>query len=381
MQEITKQEVEEALGVASTLVRQNLKQFTYQCQNHSSVHNFYAPCENNQWTCGFWPGEVCLSYEYTKDPVFLYAASILCESFLDRIERKIEVDHHDLGFLYTPSCVSLYKLCGNERARKGALLAADQLISRFQRKGGFLQAWGPMGQKENYRFIIDCLMNLPLLYWATEQTGDGKYREIALMHTQTCLSNSFRMDGSTFHTFFMDPQTGGPERGETCQGYRFDSSWARGQAWGIYGLALGYRYTRDPKCLLQFELSASYFLSKLPLDLVPYWDLVFTNGEEPRDSSSASIVACGFLEMAKLLPSDRAIPYINWAKKLMKSLYTSYRVADASVSNGLVLHATYSKKSPFNTCTPEGVDECVSWGDYFYMEALIRLKGDWDTYW
>nr|WP_319474327.1 glycoside hydrolase family 88 protein [uncultured Sphaerochaeta sp.] len=381
MQEITQEAVQRALGEAVSQVRRNLPMFTYCCQNHSSVKNFYPPCDNNQWTCGFWPGEVCLAWEYAKDSVFLNAANILAESFLYRIENKIEVDHHDMGFLYTPSCVSLYKLDGNERAKRAALLAADQLLTRFQEKGSFIQAWGTMDEKENYRFIIDCLMNLPLLYWASEVTGDAKYRTIALLHTDTCLKYSFREDGSTFHTFFMDQENGEPLRGETCQGYRADSFWARGQAWSLYGLALSYRYTKDERCLKQFRESTSFFLSRLPEDLVPYWDLIFTEGDEPRDSSSASIAACGLLEMADLLDDTQADLYRSWAKKLIRSLYDSYRVTDPSYSNGLVLHGTYSKKSPYNTCTPEGVDECVSWGDYFYMEALTRLAGSWATYW
>ncbi len=381
MHEISDLAVQKALDGAVGQVLRNLPSFTYQCQNHSSVQNFYPPCENNQWTCGFWPGEICLSYEHTHNPVFLYAASILSESFLNRIEQKISVDHHDMGFLYTPSCVSLYKLSGNERARTAALLAAEQLITRFQEKGQFIQAWGAMGEKTNYRFIIDCLMNLPLLYWASEQTGDERYRTIAISHTKTCLAHSFRADGSTFHTFFMDPETGLGVRGETCQGYRADSSWARGQAWGIYGLALSYRYTRDEVCIEQFRKASAYFLSRLPSDLIPYWDLIFTEGDESRDSSSASIAACGFLEMAPFLDQEENAYYTSWAKALVYSLVSSYQVTDPARSNGLVLHGTYSKKSPYNTCTPEGVDECVSWGDYFFMEALARLKGAWVSYW
>ena len=131
-----------------------------------------------------------------------YAGLIQVESFLNRIRRKMEVDHHDMGFLYTPACVAAYRLTGNERAKEAAILAADQLPTRFQPKGGFLQAWGAMGEKDNYRYIIDCLMNLPLLYWASEVTGEAKYRDIALRHTDTCLTYSVRPDGSTFHTYF-----------------------------------------------------------------------------------------------------------------------------------------------------------------------------------
>lgn len=379
---ITPGEVAAALSAAAEQVGRNLPAFTYVCQNHSSVDNIYPPCPNNQWTCGFWPGEIWLAYEHTGDPVFQYAGLIQCESFLKRIEEKVEVDHHDMGFLYTPSCVAAYKLTGNERARRAAVLAADQLIRRFQPKGEFLQAWGEMGARENYRYIIDCLLNLPLLYWAGETTGDGKYRDIALKHTATCLKYSVRPDGSTYHTYFLDPATGEGDHGATCQGYRDDSSWARGQAWAVYGMALSYRYTRDPKCIETFRRVRQYYMERLPEDMIPYWDLIFTDGSgEPRDSSSAAIVACGLLEMAPFLPEDEAEACRADAERMMKSLTGHYAVKPGQGSNGLVLHGTYSKKSPYNTCTPEGVDECVSWGDYFYLEALTRLHRDWKPYW
>ena len=346
---ITSAQAVEALEKACGQVRKNLPDFTYTCQNHSSVGNIYPACDNVQWTCGFWPGEIWLAYEHSGDPVFQYAGLIQAESFLKRIRNKIEVDHHDMGFFYTPSCVAAYKLTGNERAKEAAVLAADQLLTRFQPKGGFLQAWGAMGEKGNYRYIIDCLMNLPLLYWASAVTGDQKYRKIALQHTDTCLKYSVREDGSTFHTFFLDPETGEGDHGATCQGYRDDSDWARGQAWAVYGM-------------------------------VPYWDMIFSDGSgEPRDSSSAAIVACGLLEMAPFLPEEEGDMYRDLAYRMVGSLVKNY--AAQPPSNGLLLHGTYSKKSPYNTCTPEGVDECVSWGDYFYMEALTRIAGKWDPYW
>ena len=206
-----------ALDRAVEQVRINLPLYTEKCQNHSSVDGIYPACENVQWTCGFWPGEVWLSYERTGDDAFRACAQTLVESFADRIERKIEVDHHDMGFLYSPSCVAAYKLTGSEQGKKAAILAADQLISRFQPKGEFIQAWGAMGAPENYRYIIDCLLNLPLLYWASEVTGDAKYADIAHRHITTCLANSFRADGSTYHTFFITPTerpaTGLPAKG------------------------------------------------------------------------------------------------------------------------------------------------------------------------
>ena len=370
-----------ALDEACDQVCINLPLYTDRCQNHSSVNNLYPACDNNQWTCGFWPGEVWLAYERTGEEAFKQSALTLVDSFAYRIDHKIEVDHHDMGFLYSPSCVAAYKLVGSEKARDAAIKAADQLISRFQEKGQFIQAWGEMGAPENYRYIIDCLLNLPLLYWATETTGDNKYADIAHRHITTCLANSFRPDGSTYHTFFMNPD-GTPSHGATCQGYKDDSFWARGQAWGVYGSVLSYRYTKNPEYLDTFRKALNFYLTRLPDDLVPYWDMIFTTGtEEPRDSSSAAIVACGLLEAAKYLPADEAAACDKLARQMMGSLVAHYAVHDHKPGAGQILHGTYSKKSPYNTCTPEGVDECTSWGDYFYMEALTRLTKDWQLYW
>lgn len=384
--ELKEEERINALDNAYKIISRNLPDYTYKCQNHSSTNGIYKAIGNTEWTTGFWPGELWLMYEYSKDEILASVGDIFVESFLKRIKEKISVDHHDMGFLYTPSCVAPWKLKQNAHAREAAILAANQLISRFQEKGQFIQAWGILGAKDNYRYIIDCLLNLPLLYWATEETGDQKYKEIALKHTATCLKNSFRPDYSTFHTFFMDPATGDPVRGETCQGYKADSSWARGQAWGVYGLALSYRYTKDRSYLDLFEHVAQYFLSRLPDDMIPYWDLIFSTGDEPRDSSSASIVACGFLEASesykKLGEYDKCIKYTSLAKELLAAVYDTCMVwPDDKETNGLVKHGTYSKKSPYNTCTPEGVDECVSWGDYYWLEALMRLSGEWKCYW
>ena len=379
---ISDEAVTAALDRTAAQVRRNLPEFTYACQNHSSIGNVYPACENNQWTCGFWPGEIWLAYEHTGDPAFREAGLIQVESFYNRIKNKIAVDHHDMGFLYSPSCVSAWMLTGSEKAKEAAVLAADQLITRFQTVGGFLQAWGAMGAAENYRYIIDCLMNLPLLYWATEMTGDKTYREIALRHTDTCLRYSFRSDGSTYHTYYLDPDTGSGVRGVTCQGYRDDSAWARGQAWAIYGAALSYRYTKDPRCMDHFHKALGYYLTRLPEDGIPYWDLILSDGSgEPRDSSSAAIAACGLLEMEPFLGEKDAEKCRELARRMVGSLAENYSVGCDSGSNGQLLHGTYSKKSPYNTCTPEGVDECVSWGDYFYMEALTRLNKAWKSYW
>ncbi|MCC8129170.1 MAG: glycoside hydrolase family 88 protein [Clostridiales bacterium] len=375
---------EQALAALDRCVRQvrcNLPLYTHRCQNHTSVDGIYPSCDNVQWTCGFWPGEIWLAYERTGEDRFREAGLALVDSFYDRIVGKIEVDHHDMGFLYSPSCVAAWRLTGSEKAREAALLAADQLLTRFQPRGEFFQAWGPMGAAENRRFIIDCLLNIPLLYWASQETGDREYADLAGRHAQTCLAHSFRPDGSTYHTFFMNAD-GTPSHGETCQGYRDDSFWARGQAWGVYGSILSFRYTKDPAYLATFRKALRFYLTRLPEDRVPYWDMIFSDGsDEPRDSSAAAIVVCGLLEARRWLPAGEAARCETLAREMLGSLAQGYAVPEITPGTGLLLHGTYSKKSPYNTCTPEGVDECTGWGDYFYLEALTRLTRDWYPYW
>ena len=181
----------------------------------------------------------------------------------------------------------------------------------------------------------------------------------------------------------MDPETGKPDHGATCQGYKDGSAWARGQAWGVYGTAIGYRYTKRKEYIGYFKRVTEYFLEHLPEDLCPYWDLTFGDGDdEPRDSSSAVIAVCGMLEMSKYMEEDDRNFYTSAALKIMKQMIEKYSVKDPAVSNGQLLAGTYSKKTPYNTCNEAGVDECVIWGDYFYMEALNRiLDPDWEMYW
>ena len=371
-----------ALDTACGLLHNDLAEFTTQFQSSNSVHSFYEKSDNVEWTTGFCTGEYWLAWEHTHDDAFKKAALCQVDSFLQRIENKIDVDHHDMGFLYVPSCVAAYKLTGSETAKKAALLAADQLCSRFQEKGQFLQAWGALGAKENYRLIIDCLLNVPLLYWAGEVTGNPRYREIALAHTATSMANLVRSDHSTYHTYFFDPETGAPVRGSTQQGYRDGSAWARGQAWGVYGMALAYFYTRDTKCIELFREVTDYFIARLPEDGIPYWDLTFIDGDEPRDSSAAAIAACGMLAMAPHLEEKEAAHYRAVAEQLAAALVEHCAVRDPAVSNGLLLHGVYAKNSPYNPIPADrGVDECNTWGDYFYMELLTRLTTDWKMYW
>lgn len=374
--------IKTALDQAVDIVRENLADFTHQFQSSNSVNQFYEQTENVEWTTGFWTGEIWIAYEHTGEKCFKESAEIHVESFLNRIVDKIDVNHHDMGFLYSLSCVAAYKLCGNEMGKKAALLAADNLVSRYHEKGQFLQAWGDITAEDNYRLIIDCLLNLPLLYWATEVTGDTSYAQKAENHIKTAMECVIRPDHSTYHTYFFDPKTGKPTYGVTHQGNRNNSAWARGQAWGIYGVALSYAYLKDPKYIEIFEKITDYFIEHLPEDLIAYWDFDFDTGsEEPRDSSAVSIAVCGMLEMAKYLEPAKAQKYIDAADKLLRALIDHCAVKDIKESNGLLLHGTYARDSKENTCTNRGVEECNTWGDYFYLEALIRMSKDWKLYW
>jgi unsaturated chondroitin disaccharide hydrolase len=322
---------------------------------------------------GFWTGMLWLAYEVTGNEKYRKVAEIQVEDYLKRIENLFGVNHHDMGFLYSLSCVSAYKLTGSEAAKKAAILAADNLANRFREKGQFIQAWGELDAPDNYRLIIDCLMNLPLLYWASEVTGDKKYQDIAMKHFETAINVVIRDDFSTHHTYFFDIETGKPSHGVTAQGYSNDSAWSRGQAWGIYGLALSYKYFEDPEIIEKYKNLTNYFLNRLPDDYVPCWDLIFTDNETQRDSSAAPIAVCGMLEIMKYT-DDNQLYYQNAVNKILRSLSENYTTAGMK-SNGILAHAVYS--------IPHGggIDECNIWGDYYYMEALVRMMKDWNLYW
>lgn len=352
-----------------------------QFANAYSENGFYKGIENDYWTTGFWTGALWLAWEHSGDPRLLETAQKQVNSFLNRIEKKIEVDHHDMGFLFTLSSVAGWKLIGNETAKKAALLAADQLLTRFHEPGDYIQAWGAMDDPVQNRLIIDSLLNMPLLHWACSVTGREEYRDKAIRHTRTTLKHVIREDASSWHTFRFHTD-GTPWKGETCQGYRDGSAWTRGQAWGVFGTILSYRFLGDPSYLDQFRRLSAYYEEHLPEDLIPYWDLEFQSGEEqPRDSSSAAIVACAYLEAESLLPAEEGGLFRKKAENYLQALYDRCRIKDPSLGNGLLLHGTYSNHTPYNTCDHKGVDECTIWGDYFYMEALTRLKGEWKPYW
>lgn len=385
---------EKALKEAFGQVDENLIQFTEKFPQSATNNNVYPlnqhtatpgdllwdiPGDNVGWTTSFWTGILWLAYEKTRNSKYREAAEIQVESFNKRIAEKIDVDTHDLGFLYSLSCIACYKLTGNENAKKAALSAAEYLRTRYVEPATIFQAWGNMNNPEEQgRMIIDCLMNLPLLYWAGEVTNDNTYTEQARAHAEQAFKYIVRGNGTTFHTYFFDVETGEPKFGRTAQGFSDDSCWARGQAWGVYGFTLSYIYTKDEAFLEIAKTLANYFLNRSPEDLVAYWDLDFddTSGEE-RDSSSSAILICGLLEMIKYLEDGEEKNYYQTAAyKILRSLVENYSgPRNDPESNALLLEGVYSKPGNF------GVNEANLWGDYFYVEALIRATQAWELYW
>ena len=345
----------------------------------SSKNNVYGAYDNNTgWQSGFWSGILWLSYELMGDEKYKNAALAQIDSYYIRIKDKLGILGHDVGFLYSLSCVAAYKLTGDMKAREAALMAADHLRSRFHEKGQFIQAWGQMLDKNAYRLIVDCLLNIPILYWASEETGDDSYKNVAYTHFRPTVDVAIREDASHFHTFYFDPETGLPLKGVTKQGRDDTSCWSRGAGWIIYGMMLTKKYMQDdPDAVNICRGATNYYLNRLPKDFIPFWDLEFKEEDkEETDSSAAAICICGMIELLQYLPEgEEKDLFTNAIHLSMQSLYDNYSTKDTPEANGLLLHAVYSK--PNNV----GIDEMNIWGCYFYMEALKRLKSGWNLYW
>ncbi|WP_036740172.1 MULTISPECIES: glycoside hydrolase family 88 protein [unclassified Paenibacillus] len=346
---------------------------------HVSDGGSYELRDNDEWTCGFWPGMLWLCYEYTKDEVFLEAARSTVSGMKKRMEENKVLAHHDIGFLYSLSSKAEWIILGDEDAKNLTLEAADKLLERWNDKGQFIQAWGPMGDEtEGGRIIIDCLLNLPLLYWAYEQTGDEKYRNTAVIQADKSRRFLVRGDDSSYHTFFFEPVTGEPIGGATHQGFTNGSTWSRGQAWGVYGFALSYRYTGNAAYLETSKRMARYFASQLPEDSVAYWDFYAeVTPETPRDSSASAIVAAGLHELIGLLEPDdpdRA-EFADLLERSLASLVKNYSTTGEPEAEGLLKHGSYHVRGNL------GLDDYMVWGDYYYLEALMRMERNIPGYW
>ncbi|RMX35288.1 glycoside hydrolase family 88 protein [Mycoplasmopsis fermentans] len=380
---LTKEEIKKAIDLIIKQVDQNIDYFGKEFMIANTFNNKYQKIYSSEWTDGFWTGILWLAYEYTNNNKYKELALEHVKWYKKRIKEKILVDHHDMGFLYSPSCVAAYKLTKNQEAKEAALLAADNLISRYQEKGKFIQAWGNIGANDNYRLIIDCLLNIPLLYWASDYDRKN-YFDKALNHFNTSLHTVIREDGTTYHTYFFDAKTNKPLCGKTRQGYSDDSCWARGQAWGIYGIPLTLKYAKnnskiDKNAYQIYQKVLNQFLNNLPQDdYVCYWDLIFNEkADQSRDSSASAIAVCGILEMLKITQKDyKTDLYEKSAHLILRNLINKYHNKKIEPGTPILLHGVYSWHSK------KGVDEGNIWGDYYYFEALMRLyKKDWNPYW
>lgn len=304
----------------------------------------YPIIDNVEWTTSFWTGQLWLAYEWTGLERYRTLAEQHIHSFGQRIINRDHTNHHDLGFLYSLSCVAGERLTGNREAGYIALLAAEALMERYNEKAGIIQAWGELNNPEQQgRMIIDCNMNLPLLYEASAASGDPRYAEAAKQHIERARRHIVREDGSTFHTWYMDVETGEPRFGNTHQGFSDDSCWARGQAWGVYGFLLNYLHTGDERLLTLSQTLANYYLNRLPEDLICYWDLALTDPASERDSSAAAIVACALLELVKHLPAthpDRE-SYETLALRMIGNMIDGYVNLEHTPGQGLLKHSVY----------------------------------------
>ncbi len=380
--------IQHAIDCALDTVAANIAAFATRYPDdttHGNVYrlrqarNGFAEGDNFGWTTGFWPGMLWLAYELSGNDTYRQGAELHIASYARRIAEKIDVDTHDLGFLYTLSGVAPWRLTGDTCGHEIALQAADYLMTRYLAPIGIFQAWGQVDDPSmRGHTIIDSLMNMPLLHWASAETGDARFAQAAYRHAARLRDHMVRPDSTTFHTFYWDVETGEPRRGGTAQGHAGDSCWARGQAWAIYGFTLNYRYTGDETLLQTAGRCADYFLDHLPDDHIPYWDLAFGDDSgEPRDSSAAAIAVCGLHEMLRYLPhGEQARRYASAAQAMLDSLVTRCAACHQPGSNALLLHGVYDKPKGI------GVDEGTLWGDYFYLEALTRFHHpDWQTYW
>ena len=324
---------------------------------------------DGSWTGGLYVGMLWLGFGRTGDPAFKTQA----EKWTRGLEwRQYDTGTHDLGFLFVPTYIKGYTLTADPYYRQAALRAADSLSKRYNQHG-FIQAWGRIGDPEQGgRIIIDTMMNLPLLWWASAESKDRRYGEMAERHALTSLKYHVRPDGTSYHVVDFDQITGALISRGTKQGYRDDSTWARGQAWGIYGFTLAYAYTKRPEFLQAAKKMAAYFWDNLPADKVPYWDFDAAKVEGPatqRDSSAGAIAAAGFLDLAKAVtePAD-ALGYWEKGIAILKGLGTVC-LDRANASEGVLLHGCYNRNKG------DAVDNSVTWGDYFYHQALLKAIG------
>ena len=331
--------------------------------------------EIGNWTSSFFTGMALLSWQETEDEDFLKQVLRLAPHYREKVFTRHLDTHHDLGFLYSLYSVALYKLTGDKEHRSVGLRAAEVLAQRFNEKGNFIRAWGHMNTTEyDNMAIIDCLMNLPLLYWASLETGDNKYHDIAMRHADMALKTFVRADDSVYHAYRFDLETGRPVGGDTYGGCAVESQWARGTAWAIYGYALSYGYTRNPNYLEASLRLARKFIANLDQEIVPMWDFKLSP-EAPaiRDASAGSVAVCGFQELLKYKTNDAELTAAS--RRLLR------RLCQADYLNIDVSCPGIQKNGQIGAPNKMGQNAYTSWGDYYLMEALSRELFGPETFW
>lgn len=338
---------------------------------HGSVDGEYVLESPDFWTAGFWPGILWQVYQETKEEKIKLIAE-QCEEKLDQVLAEFYRLDHDMGFMWSLTSVARYKLLGEEDSKRRALLAANLLLARFNVNGNFIQAWNnyEAGVDKTGWSIIDTMMNLPLLFWASEETKNPRFKAIAMKHADTVLSNFIREDGAVHHIVQFDPETGECVGFLGGQGYAPYSAWSRGAAWALYGMTLSYHYTGEKKYLQAAKKVAHFFLANLPDDLVPVWDFRIPEGVVPyRDSSAGAIAASGLLLLAEKVDQIESKTYRLAGERILHSLYSHYGDWESENQDGLILHGV--------SHYPKGkyLDNPLIYGDYFFVEGIARLRG------
>lgn len=327
----------------------------------------YQFSKSDWWCSGFYPGTLLFLYEQTKDTV-LYNEAVHKLEVLEK--EQFNTTTHDLGFMMYCSFGNAHRLKANEAYKKILIQSARSLITRFTEKTGCIKSWD--GKPNEYLVIIDNMMNLKLLFWATQVTGDSTFYKIAVTHANTTMKNHFRADNSSYHVLNYNATDGSILQKKTAQGYADESAWARGQSWGLYGFTETYRETKDKKYLEQAVKIADFILAhpNLPADKIPFWD--FNAPDIPnalRDASAASIMASALLELGDYVSRKKAKTYYKAAEAILKNLSSPEYKAAAGANGGFLLKHGVGHK-------PAGteVDVPLTYADYYFVEAMIRYK-------
>lgn len=319
---------------------------------------------NYKWWCsGFYPGSMWYVYEYTGDEKIKELA-LKYQAGLEPL--RFRKDDHDIGFQLMCSYGNCLRLTEDQTCVPVLIDGANSLASRFDPEVGCTRSWS-FG-KWSFPVIVDNMMNMELLLKAAELGGSDSLKNVALAHARTTMKNHFRDDKSCFHLVDYNPETGEVAGKQTVQGLADDSAWARGQAWGLYGFTMVYRFCKEQDILDHAIAIAEYLLPRLPEDGVPFWD--YDSAEIPndvRDASAAAIMASGLIELSQYVDAEKAERYLATAEKMLRTLASEeYLCAEGEDYGFLLKHSTGNKN------TDSEVDVPLTYADYYFLEALIR---------